>query len=78
MFWESNRIIGEDKALSIKIGLEAGGDTEDVILVRGASDDVDRAVKEILQIVENARTEQIDNSYVSSIHFPPSFTLSNM
>lgn len=60
------RIIGEDNALSIKIGLEAGGESEDFILVRGIRTDVDRAVKEILRIVEDAKTEQINNSYVSS------------
>jgi hypothetical protein len=58
-------IIGEDKALSIKVGAEAGETTEDVILVRGTSADVDRAVKEILQIIDNAKNEQIINSYVS-------------
>lgn len=58
-----NAIVGEDKALSIKIGQEAGGDTSDFILVRGASADVDRAVKEIQIIVENAKNELIDNSY---------------
>lgn len=57
-------IIGEDKALSIKVGAEAGEATQDVILVRGTSADVDRAVKEILQIIENAKNEQIINSYV--------------
>lgn len=54
-------IIGEDNALSIKVGAEA----EDAISIRGASADVDRAVKEILQIVEDAQNEQIVNSYVS-------------
>jgi hypothetical protein len=65
------RIIGEDKTLSIKLGTAAGQSTEDAILVRGASADVDRAVKEILQIVENAKNDEIVNSYVSllvSIH----------
>ena len=60
-------IIGEEKALSIKVGAEAGETSHDVILVRGASADVDRAVKEIFQIIENAKNEQIINSYVS--HF---------
>jgi hypothetical protein len=61
-----DRIIGEEKALSIKVGLEAGVDgSEDVILVRGASSDVDRAVKEIFATVEKAKNDQIDNSYVS-------------
>ena len=62
-------IIGEDKTLSIKIGQEAGGETEDFILVRGASADVDRAIKEIYAIAENAKNELIDNSYVCEFTF---------
>ncbi|KAH0588911.1 KH domain-containing protein [Termitomyces sp. J132] len=59
-----NAIIGEDKTLSIKVGAEAGdSETVDVILVRGASADVDQAVKEILKIVENAKNDEIDNSH---------------
>ncbi|KAI5121582.1 hypothetical protein M0805_000761 [Coniferiporia weirii] len=58
-----NAIIGEDKTLSIKIGKDAGGETPDFILVRGASVDVDRAVREIYDIIENAKNELIDNSY---------------
>ncbi|KAG6898178.1 hypothetical protein C0992_004165 [Termitomyces sp. T32_za158] len=59
-----NAIIGEDKTLSIKVGIEAGDpETADVILVRGASADVDHAVKEILKIVENAKNDEIDNSH---------------
>ncbi|KAJ7163606.1 hypothetical protein C8R43DRAFT_1171840 [Mycena crocata] len=59
-----NAIIGEDKTLSIKVGAEASDPSgEDVIAVRGASGDVDRAVKEILKIVENAKNDEIVNSY---------------
>ena len=59
-------IIGEDTTLSIKVGSEAADpSTEDVILVRGVSDDVDRAVKEILKIVEDAKNDEIVNSHVS-------------
>ncbi|KAL0068793.1 hypothetical protein AAF712_004122 [Marasmius tenuissimus] len=59
-----NAIIGEDKTLSIKFGTAAGDSaTEDTILVRGASADVTRAVKEILKIVENAKNDEIVNSY---------------
>ena len=48
------------------MGIEAGDlSTENVILVRGASSEVDRAVKEILKIVENAKNDEIVNSYVS-------------
>ncbi|KAI0663525.1 hypothetical protein C8Q70DRAFT_363295 [Cubamyces menziesii] len=60
-----NAIIGEDKTLSIKVGAEAGQPTEDAILVRGISADVDRAVAEIRQIVENAKNDEIVSSYVT-------------
>jgi hypothetical protein len=63
-----NRIIGEDKTLSIKVGGEASDPSgEDVIVLRGASGDVDRAVKEILTIVENAKNDEIVNSFVSAL-----------
>ena len=58
-------IIGEDKTLSIKVGAEAGDPSgENVILVRGISADVDRAVKEIQKIVEDAKNDEIISSYV--------------
>ncbi|KZT26722.1 hypothetical protein NEOLEDRAFT_1131725 [Neolentinus lepideus HHB14362 ss-1] len=59
-----NAIIGEDKTLSIKLGADAGdASTEDIILIRGASTDVERVAKEILQIVEDAKNDEIVNSY---------------
>jgi hypothetical protein len=59
-------IIGEEKALSIKVGAQAGDpSTEDIIVVRGSSADVDRAIAEILKIVEDAKNDEIVNSYVS-------------
>ncbi|KDR75234.1 hypothetical protein GALMADRAFT_69452 [Galerina marginata CBS 339.88] len=59
-----NVIIGEDTTLSIKVGTDAGdASTEDVILVRGVSADVDRAVKEIRKIVEDAKNDEIVNSH---------------
>lgn len=62
----SPRIIGEEKALLIKVGAEAGDPSSpDVILVRGVSADVDRAVKEILRVVEDAKNDAIASSYVS-------------
>lgn len=58
-------IIGEDKALSIKFGAEANDPSgEDVILIRGASADVNRATKEIHKIVEDAKNDEIVSSYV--------------
>lgn len=51
--------------MSIKVGAEAGDQsTEDIIVVRGASAEVDRAVKEILKIVEDAKDDLILSSYV--------------
>lgn len=62
----SSRIIGEEKALSIKVGAEARDPSgHDVILVRGVSVDVDRAVKEILRVVKDAENDAIVSSYVS-------------
>ncbi|ESK96594.1 hypothetical protein Moror_6814 [Moniliophthora roreri MCA 2997] len=59
-----NAIIGEEKTISIKFGADAGESaTEDTILIRGASSDVNRAVKEILRIVDNAKNDEIVNSY---------------
>ncbi len=50
----------------IKFGVDADeGATEETVLIRGISADVDRAVKEILQIVESAKNDEIVNSYVS-------------
>jgi hypothetical protein len=62
-----NAIIGEDKTLSIKVGKDADEGKTDVVVVRGASSDVDNAVKEILRIVGQAKNDEIDNSYVSDI-----------
>jgi hypothetical protein len=59
------RIIGEDKSLSIKVGAEAGdASTQDVIMIRGPSSDVDHAVQRIHRIVEDAKNDEIVNSYV--------------
>ncbi|OJA13068.1 hypothetical protein AZE42_01903 [Rhizopogon vesiculosus] len=59
-----NAIIGEDTTLSIKVGAQVGdASDEDVILVRGVSVDVDRAVKEILQVIEDAKNDAIVSSY---------------
>ncbi|KAK7687010.1 hypothetical protein QCA50_009509 [Cerrena zonata] len=59
-----NAIIGEDKTLTIKVGAEAGdASTEDIIMIRGISRDVDRAVKEINKIVEDAKNDEIVSSH---------------
>jgi polyribonucleotide nucleotidyltransferase len=66
-----NAIIGEDTTLSIKLGLEAGAD--DAILIRGASSEVDRAVKEIHQIVESAKNDEIVNSFSTEFEIDREF-----
>jgi hypothetical protein len=59
------RIIGEENALIIKVGAEIhDSSTEDAILVRGLSVEVDHAVKDILKIVEDAKNDLILSSYV--------------
>jgi hypothetical protein len=63
-------IIGEDKSLSVKVGTEVGdSSTNDVILVRGIRADVDKAVKEILKIVEDAKNDEILSSYVGFLDY---------
>ncbi|KAJ7346831.1 hypothetical protein DFH08DRAFT_914794 [Mycena albidolilacea] len=69
-----NAIIGEDKTLSVKVGGDAGApEGEDVIVLRGASGDVDRAVKEILSIVENAKNDEIVNSFATEFDIDREF-----
>lgn len=66
------RIIGEEKALCVKVGAEVNdSSTEDIILVRGVSAEVDRAVKDISQIVEDARNDLILSSHVRPSSYPP-------
>lgn len=53
--------------MSIKLGPEAGDPSkQDIILIRGATADVDRAVKEINDIVEKASKDAIVSSHVRS------------
>lgn len=59
-----NAIIGEDTTLSIKVGAEVGdASDEDVIFVQGLSVDVDRVVKKISEVVEDAKNDAIASSY---------------
>lgn len=58
-----NTIISEDPTLSIKFGADAGGATEDFILVKGFPSEVDRATEEIKTVVEKA----IENSFVGDV-----------
>src|SRR5690242_9442915 len=56
-------IIGEDTTLSVKFGADTGDSSEDAILVRGISSDVDRVVKEIRELVAKAEEDLILSSY---------------
>ncbi|KAF5320673.1 hypothetical protein D9619_001993 [Psilocybe cf. subviscida] len=59
-----NEIIGEDSGLFIKVGADASdATTEDIIVVHGLKPDVARAVKRILKIVEDAKQDEILNSF---------------
>lgn len=62
-----NAVIGEDTTLSIKFGTDTGETKEDVISVRGIASEVDRATKEIKAIVEKAKNDEIDNSFVRDV-----------
>jgi hypothetical protein len=62
-------IIGEDKILSIKFGSGKGGSATstlgpDDILVRGPAAEVDRAIREIRHIAEEAKIDEIEGGYV--------------
>jgi hypothetical protein len=84
MYIISSRIIGEEKTLSIKVGSQAklgpgqAPLADDVILIRGPSNEVDRAAREIRNIVDKAQNDEIDNGHVSN-HLPsaPSSRLTN-
>lgn len=56
-----NRLIGEGRALAIDVG---GNGHEDIVVIRGSPADVDRATKDILRIVEEAKNDAIDSSHV--------------
>jgi hypothetical protein len=61
----SYSIIGEEKTVSVKVGKDAKhADGEDFILVRGQVSEVDRAVKEINKIVQDAKDDVILSGYV--------------
>lgn len=53
-----DRIIGEGKALAIQTG------PNDTVTVRGSPADVEGAVKEINEVVEEAKTDEIESGYV--------------
>jgi hypothetical protein len=58
MLTHGHRIIGEGKALAIGIG------PDDLVTIRGAHADVADAIKEINQVVEEAKTDEIESGYV--------------
>lgn len=65
-----NALIGEDRGLAIEVG---GTGHEDIVVIRGTPADVDRATKDILRIVEEAKNDAIDSSYVTEFHIPQQY-----
>ncbi|EJU04322.1 hypothetical protein DACRYDRAFT_20891 [Dacryopinax primogenitus] len=70
-----NGIIGEEKAIIIRVGSnnKPGAHVkdnvdEDSIVIRGPKDQVERATKEILQIVEDAKNDDIVNGFTEEFH----------
>ncbi|KAG9027265.1 hypothetical protein FRB95_007948 [Tulasnella sp. JGI-2019a] len=66
---KTDEVIGEGGSLSIKVGSQANlgvgkePPADDDILIRGPVSEVDRAVKEIAKIVEDAKIDEIETSY---------------
>ncbi|KAI6110629.1 hypothetical protein EDD16DRAFT_1239358 [Pisolithus croceorrhizus] len=67
-------IIGEDRALLVKFGVEAGDpSTEDVVWLRGIRSDVDSAVQKIYRVVEDAKEDAIASSYFTEFEIDKEF-----
>lgn len=62
-----NALIGEDQLVHVKVGSKdkskSGGDDEDHVVVRGPPSEVDRVVKQINTIVEDAQNDDIVNGH---------------
>ncbi|WWC64561.1 uncharacterized protein I303_107172 [Kwoniella dejecticola CBS 10117] len=67
-----NALIGEDQLVNVKVGSNSSSksasaskekESEDVVVVRGPSGEVDRVVKQIQQIVEDAKNDDIINGH---------------
>ena len=63
-------LIGEGRALAIDVG---GNGHEDIVVIRGSPEDVDRATKDILRIVEEAKNDAIDSSHVVEFQIPQQY-----
>lgn len=61
MLTHGDRIIGEGKALAIQFG------PNDTVIVRGSPAEVAGAVKEINEVVEEAKTDEIESGYVRHV-----------
>ncbi|KAI6046041.1 hypothetical protein EDC04DRAFT_2631698 [Pisolithus marmoratus] len=67
-------IVGDDKALLVKFGMEAGDpSSEDVIWLRGIRSDVDSAAQKIRRIVEDAKEDAIASSYFTEFEIDKEF-----
>jgi predicted PilT family ATPase len=56
-------ILGEDPLVTVSIGKKDGKTDQDVIVVRGPSTEVDRIVPALLQVVEDAKNDDIVNGH---------------
>ncbi|CAG7854693.1 Protein SCP160 AltName: Full=Protein HX [Serendipita indica DSM 11827] len=65
-----NSLIGEGRALAIEVG---GNGQEDIVVIRGSAADVDKATMEILRLVEEAKNDAIDSSYVTEFQIPQQY-----
>ncbi|CAG8647317.1 4256_t:CDS:10, partial [Acaulospora colombiana] len=65
-----NALIGEGRALSIEVG---GNGQEDIVVIRGTPAEVDRATKDILMIVEEAKNDATASAYSTEFHIPQQF-----
>ncbi|KIM31115.1 hypothetical protein M408DRAFT_327405 [Serendipita vermifera MAFF 305830] len=65
-----NALIGEGRALAIDVG---GSGHEDIVVIRGSPEDVERATKEVLRIVEEAENDAIDSSHVVEFQIPQQY-----
>ncbi|ORX40578.1 hypothetical protein BD324DRAFT_9230 [Kockovaella imperatae] len=66
-----NALIGEDGLVAVKVGSKSGSTStseDDIVTVRGPSNEVDRVVSQIKQIVEDAKNDDIINGY--TVEFP--------
>lgn len=65
-----NALIGtpDERIVHVRFGKSAEGGTDDAVAIKGPSDEVKRVAKEIERVAEEAKNDEIVNSYVSPAH----------